>query len=178
MTDLKQYSKLGPFTADELVRMAQTLLDRRVSHPFTKRTLRFYIAQGAVPSPLGSPKFARYSHRHLVRVLATRMLQDQGYKLEEIVAQFEEGDKAGSERLEADVSAWLGEDRSAVTRIAPREQQTRTTAPRTAGSHVGEICRRIHLSDNVCLVIYGDHDVENALQKARTGLDKVVRTLK
>jgi DNA-binding transcriptional MerR regulator len=55
----------------------------------TPRTIRYYIAQGLLPSPEGSGPAARYGEGHLARLRLIRKLQRQHLPLAEIRARLE-----------------------------------------------------------------------------------------
>lgn len=73
---------MGPFTIDELVSAVNSVLRDRPDLTVTKRTIRFYVAQGIIPPPRGAPKFARYPFENLLTIVAIRRMQDRGEKLE------------------------------------------------------------------------------------------------
>lgn len=79
---LRRYQNLGPFTIDELVSAVNSVLRDRPDLSVTKRTIRFYVAQGIIPPPRGAPKFARYPFENLLTIVAIRRMQDRGEKLE------------------------------------------------------------------------------------------------
>ena len=79
---LRRYQNLGPFTIDELVSAVNSVLRDRPDLAVSKRTIRFYVAEGIIPPPRGAPKFARYPFENLLTIVAIRRLQDQGEKLE------------------------------------------------------------------------------------------------
>lgn len=110
MPKLPSFKMLAPFTADELVEAAQSLLRQKDTHPFSKRTLRYYIFQGVVPPPLGSPKFARYGYEHLLNIMAARMFQDHGLKLDRIVLELSDVHQGRADEVEAMVQKWLANE--------------------------------------------------------------------
>jgi DNA-binding transcriptional MerR regulator len=79
---LRHYQRLGPFTIDELVSAVNSVLRDRPDLAVSRRTIRFYVAQGIIPPPRGAPKFARYPFENLLTIVAIRRLQDQGDRLE------------------------------------------------------------------------------------------------
>lgn len=83
MPTVDDYAPLAPFTLDELVSAANSILRDRPSLKIQGRTVRYYIANGLLPPPSGGPKFARYSIDHLRRIVGIRMGQDSGLKLQE-----------------------------------------------------------------------------------------------
>lgn len=82
--ELLPYANMPPCTAKEVIAQANKVL-RALRLPDVQiRTLRFYIAQGVVPPPIGSPKFARYGFTHLENLVLSRVMQDQGMTLADI----------------------------------------------------------------------------------------------
>ncbi|MCC6685378.1 MAG: MerR family transcriptional regulator [Fimbriimonadaceae bacterium] len=85
--ELLPYANMPPCTAKELIGHANKVL-RAMGLPDVQiRTLRFYIAQGVVPPPVGSPKFARYDFQHLRGIVSSRALQNEGLTLTQIRGQ-------------------------------------------------------------------------------------------
>jgi DNA-binding transcriptional MerR regulator len=68
-----------------------------------ERTIRFYIARGLLPGPVGAGRGAAYGDDHLARLGAIRELQEKGLMLAEI-ARVLGGDEA--ERGLPEPSAW------------------------------------------------------------------------
>jgi DNA-binding transcriptional MerR regulator len=79
---LEDYARLAPFTLDELVDAANSVLRNRPRLLVSRRTARYYVSQGILPPPSGAPKFARYGTEHLVRFVGARVLLDEGTNLE------------------------------------------------------------------------------------------------
>lgn len=48
------------------------------------RTIRYYLAEGVLPPPLGSGKNSHYDDRHLESLQKIKALQDEGYSLKQI----------------------------------------------------------------------------------------------
>ena len=78
---------MPPCTVKELLAHANEVLRSLKLPDVQSRTLRFYITEGVVPPPIGSPKFARYEFRHLESLVLSRALQNQGMKLAQIKSQ-------------------------------------------------------------------------------------------
>ncbi|MEZ0324639.1 MAG: MerR family transcriptional regulator [Fimbriimonas sp.] len=87
MPTIASYAKLAPFSLEELVSAVNSVLRDRPALAVQARTIRYYVSKGVIPPPGGSPKFARYDLPHLIGVVATRVLQDQGVSLEAARAQ-------------------------------------------------------------------------------------------
>jgi len=68
------------------------------------RTIRFYIAQGLLPGPMGSGRGAAYGRRHLQRLDRIRVLQAKGMTLAEVAFALEPG--SGHPEL-PEPAAWL-----------------------------------------------------------------------
>lgn len=167
MRSVKEFKKMAPFTADELVHAAQSLLPSHYGTPFSKRTLRFYIARNVVSRPLGSPKFARYGYEHLLQLMATRMYQDQGLKLESVSEELQELVGNRLQALEDQVENWLGRQR--VDRYVVRERAAMYDAnPNPSrGTVPGEVeVRRIRLTDEITLELPAREDLHAQLETA------------
>ena len=83
MPTLADYLRLAPFSLDELVAATNGVLRGHPRLEVSRRTLRYYIAQGAIPPPVGPPKYARYEAEHLLRAVGLRALSARGRRLEE-----------------------------------------------------------------------------------------------
>lgn len=84
------YAGLAPFSMEELVDAANSILRDRPRLKVSRRTVRYYVAQNIVPAPVGSPKYARYGIEHLVRLVGARCFQDQGMNLEQSKEQLDQ----------------------------------------------------------------------------------------
>ena len=62
------------YTIGELARAADV----------TKRTIRYYVAQGLLPPPYGSGRAATYSSEHLYRLELIKLLKQEFLPLSEI----------------------------------------------------------------------------------------------
>ncbi len=115
----------------------------------TPRSVRYYIAQGLLPSPGRLGAGTRYGREHLDRLILIRQLQDQGLSLAQI-----------RDRLEPDPSPALADANWA--RLEPPMAMLRATragpmapAPASASRTVWE---RLSLAPNVELHIRRPHD--------------------
>jgi DNA-binding transcriptional MerR regulator len=52
----------------------------------SRRTVRYYVHEGLIPTPLGVGRGAHYGPEHLERLLRVKAMQEQGMLLEEIRA--------------------------------------------------------------------------------------------
>ena len=83
MPTLADYLRLAPFSLDELVAATNGVLRGHPRLEVSRRTLRYYVAQSAIPPPVGPPKYARYEAEHLLRAVGLRALSARGRRLEE-----------------------------------------------------------------------------------------------
>jgi Ca-activated chloride channel family protein len=112
----------------------------------TPRTVRYYIAQGLIPSPGRLGASTRYGREHLDRLQLIRTLQDQGLSLAEIRARL---DPRPAPML-ADASWAPLEPRLAMHRSMPM-----APAPPPIGPSVWE---RIALTPDLELHVRRPHD--------------------
>lgn len=78
---LSSFEHRPPMSATELLEAANSLLRHCTNQRVTERTLRYYVSMRLVPRPDGPPKLARYGFRHLVFLVAIKILQHSGYDL-------------------------------------------------------------------------------------------------
>ncbi len=82
----------GGFSLEELTSVASSAMaglgieseDGRTSATIDTRTVRFYQTLGILPKPLYEGRRAMYALTHLVRVLAAKQLQAEGFSLAQI----------------------------------------------------------------------------------------------
>lgn len=80
--------------------------DGRVREVPDERTVRWYQSAGMIDRPLGyEGRSARYGHRHLLQILAIKLLQTQGLSLAQVQRALA---GASDEQLEAAVADGLG----------------------------------------------------------------------
>ncbi|HMS54651.1 MAG TPA: MerR family transcriptional regulator [Fimbriimonadaceae bacterium] len=84
MPSVNDYRALAPFTLDEFIQAANSILRDRPSLQISARTVRYYISEGILPPPIGPNRIARYSLEHLARVVEAREGLGQGASLNEI----------------------------------------------------------------------------------------------
>ncbi|MBU3729160.1 MAG: MerR family transcriptional regulator [Phycisphaerales bacterium] len=81
-------------TVDELAQRANAVLsmtglalaDGRTASRIDTRTIRFYQTLGLIPKPEYEGRRALYSTTHLLRIVAAKQLQSEGYSLAQIQA--------------------------------------------------------------------------------------------
>ena len=112
----------------------------------TPRTVRYYIAQGLLPSPGRLGAGTRYGREHLDRLHLIRRLQDQGLSLAEIRDRLHPSPAP----MLADASWAPLEPRMAMLRATPT-----TPAPARLGRSVWE---RLSLTPNLELHVRRPHD--------------------
>ena len=55
----------------------------------TRRTVRYYVQRGLLPTPLGTGRGPHYTAAHLERLIHIRQLQERGVPLAEVAAQLD-----------------------------------------------------------------------------------------
>lgn len=175
-TELKELRTQQPMTADALVNLANDFLSQRGATLVSKRTLRFYTAQDVVPSPMGSPKFARYGYEHLLSLLAARSLQDQGMRLEEIRRETSEIMSGRLERIETRVSTWLEGSRGGAISVMQARETSHTPFSRLA--QLGTATLRLPLAPNVQLELGDSANILGDLEKAQKALGRILEEAK
>jgi len=175
---ISAYRKYAPFTADKLIDAANAILGASELPAISKRTLRFYTAQGVVPRPLGSPKFARYGYEHLLTILTARALQDQGNKLHQIKQECEDIRRGQFTRFEKLVEDWL----TSAGRIVPgvREMIPAETTPDKITAEefgTGVPTRSIAVTPNCTVLINSKAQVKKELLAAREAIDGILKQI-
>ena len=154
MPKVEDYVSLAPFSLEELVAAANSVLRDRPKLAVSSRTVRYYISKGLLPSPSGGPKFARYSWNHLDHLVKIRTYLDQGLSLEQVASEL-----GLTLRLEE------REDRELL--IFARADYMR------APQEVGELVRRIPLGMGCTLEIPASADLTDLLPKLQQKLGKL-----
>lgn len=156
MPSIDDYRALAPFTLDELVAAVNSVLRDRPAIHVQARTVRYYIAQGLVPSPAGGPKYARYAFEHLQRIVAIRTWLDEGVSLDEARKRLSQGEHGGEPIVRT---------RSVVESASPRRMEQ-------------SMVRRIRLTPVAVLEVEaaGDDDVE--VERALIALQEYFRDIK
>ncbi len=112
--------------ARQLGRIGTSVSDARVSDAPDARAVRYYQGLGLVDRPLRyDGRKAIYGWRHLVQVLATKLLQSQGYSLAQIQDAF--GNQP-FDALERAVREAMGAPTPAPTEV-PAELKAYAVAP-------------------------------------------------
>lgn len=192
---LRRYQNLGPFTIDELVSAVNSVLRDRPDLGVTKRTIRFYVAEGIIPPPIGAPKFARYPFVSLLTIVAIRRLQDQGDKLEiaqkraiqvrmtdeaEAIRWIESLEKGGESRVrEQGVAYNLASvaSPSMAPPSAPTIQSSPNLLRESAPSRAWRTTplERYELGPDITLTVPADRDQQQALTEARDAISEILR---
>lgn len=180
---LKEHRSLPPCSVDALLDHANALLSKRGASLVSKRTLRYYTTQDLVPSPLGSPKFARYTYEHLLSLLAARALQDQGRKLDEVRVELSQIAAGNLNQIEEMVLEWLGHGPAPKARFTHvRESRANYDAAGSAEvvsklSAVGQSSIRIPLAAGITLEMSDSPSPNADLIKAHKELGKLIERL-
>lgn len=162
MPTLADYSRLAPFSLEELVDAANSLLRDKPRLQVTARTVRYYIAEGLLPRPDGPPKFARYSAEHLSRLVGLRRLQDEGRRLEEATEELDRREQVhqatATLHRSAEASPLMEPALAAIAVAEPGWRQV----------------RRIQLTPRVALELLGESSGAPELREALTALESLV----
>lgn len=119
---------------------------------------------------MGSPKFARYGYEHLLALLGSRALQDQGMKLEQIMVEVEELKRGRLDRLEGLVEQWLDQGDRVPVGIVREEKENYVKETSVPGTRVV----RIPLGKGATLEIRDDGNFEHSLRKAQEELEQLL----
>lgn len=158
MPTIEDYEPLAPFTLDELVAAANSLLRDLPSMVVQPRTIRYYIAQGLLDPPRGSPKFARYGVEQLRNVVSIRRWVHAGESLEECAKRLGRTQHS-SHPPSAPMTA-------AIPMSAKVQEEPRPFA------HDEVTVRRIRLSQFSTLELAVDADAEAEMKRAIRWLER------
>lgn len=169
-------------TADGVVLTVNEVLADRGATLISKRTLRFYTSQDVVPSPMGSPKFARYGYEHLLSLLGARAMQDQGQKLDQIRVEMSEIRRGRLDRIEALIDSWISQvppQRAKSARLA-KESSESIGAMNSFNklAKMGTTRLRIPLTTNCGLEIADSSDMVQELERASRELTKLIEKVR
>ncbi|HRF60010.1 MAG TPA: MerR family transcriptional regulator [Fimbriimonadaceae bacterium] len=166
----------APYSIDELLDAVNRILALGQQSPVTVRTLRFYIGQGVVARPIGSPKFARYGYEHLLMLLGARMLQDRGSKLDAIATEVQEIRRGRFDRYEQMIAEWL---QQRAPRAAPfvRESPAHYEAS-PSPAMLGHAVTRIKISPNTTVEVALGSDLADELTRAAEALQNLADSAK
>ncbi|HEY0866358.1 MAG TPA: MerR family transcriptional regulator [Fimbriimonas sp.] len=186
MGRLETYGKLAPFTIDELVEAANSVLRDNPRLQVAKRTVRYYIAEGIVPPPTGAPKYARYPFESLLRIVGARSLLDQGVPLERSREMLDRLLKERGSQAVSQVEEWLTRqenppppamfaEASAPLHLppSPRLSSPPQIDPRRSGSRESAV-RRIELSEGLVLEADASRSTKEALIEALAKIQKIL----
>lgn len=154
MPKVEDYVSLAPFSLDELVAAANSVLRDRPKLAVSARTVRYYISKGLLPSPSGGPKFARYSWSHLDQIVKIRTYLDQGLSLDQVAAEL-----GVSLRIEEREDLTVMSEVRSLYKQAPKE--------------VGELVRRIPLGMGCVLEIPSSSNLYDLIPKLKEKLDEL-----
>lgn len=177
MLTLSGYKEYSSFSADGLVNTVNELLQSKGLHPFTKRALRYYISEGVLPSAIGPAKFARYRYEHLLGILAARMFQYRGFRLDDIKVELAKLHTPEAGNIEKEVDDWIAEPSLGSSQIYDlrKNYQTKQGTSRTF-IPLSTSLQRIQLTQHICIEIREGANLENELRKARREIDNMIKT--
>jgi DNA-binding transcriptional MerR regulator len=130
---LREYRKLSPWNVRDFSALACAFLDAAgvrpassvaADHP-TPRTIRYYVAQHILTSPVGKGPTATYTYQHLLELLAVKLRQVVGEPLKTIASNL----PREPFKLEREIAAAIGESMpSATTLQVPEPESARGNA--------------------------------------------------
>jgi DNA-binding transcriptional MerR regulator len=100
----------------------------------TVRTVRYYIAEGLLPPPVGAGPHARYTRRHLDRLLLIARLKDAFMPLKEIRRRLQG-------MSDAEIHEAAHDTTMATSRAAPPPEMQMAEAPDSAADYIGRVLR-------------------------------------
>lgn len=154
MPKVEDYASLAPFSLDELVAAANSVLRDRPKLAVSSRTVRYYISKGLLPSPSGGPKFARYSWNHLDQIVKIRTYLDQGFSLDQVATE-----------LGVSLRTEEREDLTVMSEVRSLYKQSPT--------EVGELVRRIPLGMGCVLEIPSGFNLYDLMPRLKDKLDEL-----
>jgi DNA-binding transcriptional MerR regulator len=178
---LKALRSMAPVKVDNMIDIANEYLQSRGALPISKRTLRYYTSRSVVPSPMGSPKFARYGYEHVLSLLGSRAMQDQGMKLEAIREELADLRKGRYDRVESVVDTWLSNLRGSQVLLAREgrsaygeegvDQFTQLAAR-------GRAAIKVKLTEATSLEVTDTKAVVEELTAAKDAIDKLISAMR
>jgi DNA-binding transcriptional MerR regulator len=188
MPTLLEYNGLAPFSLEELVDAANSVLRERPKLQVTKRTVRYYIQSGVLPPPQGSPKYARYGMDHLVRLCGARCLLDQGQPLQGAARDLDALMSGAMPEAIAHVQRLIDTQRGSeifgspaasapASRIAePRDTIYSSRSRRTPPELLMDVhdVQRIRLTDRATLELQGGGELRPLLLEAMDAIKKIL----
>lgn len=163
---LSEYKAKAPYTVNELLSAVNSLMG---DEDMTVRTIRYYVGQGVLNRPYGAPKFARYGYEHLVCILAARMLQDRGWKLDRITQELAEARGGQPDAYAKHVEEWL------PTRVVRERRKPYGTG--SNGSTRSHNVHRFVLTEKSAIEISANTELKKELLDASKSLQKLVKSL-
>ncbi len=111
----------------------------------SRRTVRYYVQEGLIPTPVGLGRGAHYGPEHLEKLLRVKAMQEGGMMLEEILAAFS-GKRGRAVPLAAAAIADVNRSRWTRLRLAPglelHVSGARRLPPPWRLQELAEWCRR------------------------------------
>ncbi len=111
----------------------------------SRRTVRYYVQEGLIPTPVGLGRGAHYGPEHLEQLLRVKAMQEEGMMLEEILAALS-GKRGRAVPLAAAAIADVNRSRWTRLRLAPglelQVSGARRLPPPGKLQELAEWCRR------------------------------------
>lgn len=186
MPALSDYARLAPFSLEELVGAANSILRDRPRLAVTPRTVRYYISVGLLPPPAGPPKYSRYSQDHLQRLVGARCLQDEGWSLKDLPTELDRLVTLDPNRLESRLLSRERPVAPAQPAAGPavcfsvaepsREVEPRPRVPRAVEPEESErvVVRRLRLTPDVVLEVRDSDHFRESLEEASSALCRLI----
>jgi DNA-binding transcriptional MerR regulator len=175
MPSIDSYLALAPFTKEELVDAANSVLRDRPRLHVSGRTVRYYVSEHVLPPPGGSPKLARYGAEHFIRLVAARCLIDRGLSLEDVRPRLDgllsEGIPAAADQAQR-LAVEHDYTPAAELRVPDAVYQVRESPAPTP--MISTTVRRITLCDRIVLEYPDGMAQEEALEMARGALYQTI----
>jgi DNA-binding transcriptional MerR regulator len=183
------YQGLAPFSIEELVDAANSVLQHRPRLKVTRRTVRYYVQEGVLPPPAGSPKFARYGYDHLLRIVGARCLQDLGSSLGTVRETLDRDLRGDVAADTAAVEGWLAmrpghgvrpqghmdvASHLAPSALSPDSSEafanrSSSRSPEARSAFV------LQLTPHSSLTVTGPHDLQEELRAAAEAIEQFLR---
>jgi DNA-binding transcriptional MerR regulator len=185
MPTLQEYGALAPFSLDELVDAVNSVLRERPHLQVSKRTARYYVQVGVLPPPQGSPKYARYSMDHLIRLVGARVLVDRGATLQAAIQDLNVFGAEGMDRAVSEVQRLVDRGTGQPPRFfgapvnlsaAPVVHEAKSRLMLESAPLNVDHVRRIPLTGAVTLEVSGSSDLRRELEDAALALEKMLNS--
>ena len=160
---LRRHAASAPWAVAELAELADRLLGASGDandRPTSERTVRFWVARGAVGAPFGRGPGTAWGYPHLVELLAVRLAQRAGEPLTAVARRRE---TLAPEALEAWVAGTLG-----VAVPPPADPPQPVDLPPAPA-------RRIAVAPGVELHVAGSHPLAADLRRLDAVVDRLAR---